>query len=58
LFDLAARTAGAPLKSFSFRAMAPLFVGQTVRLRCADQPGAVVAVRCDGQVAMSASYEA
>ena len=56
LFDLAARTAGAPLRSFSFRAMAPLFVNQSVRLRAGDEPGAVVAVRGDGQVAMSARY--
>jgi 3-methylfumaryl-CoA hydratase len=58
LFDLATRTAGRPLKSFSFRAQAPLFVNQPVRLRAGDAPGAVVAVRCDGQVAMSAAFEA
>jgi 3-methylfumaryl-CoA hydratase len=57
LFDLATRTAAAPLKSFSFRAMSPLFVNQPVRLRAGDEPNMVVAVRCDGQVAMSATYE-
>ena len=56
LNDLAARTAGARLKTFSFRAQAPLFVNQPVRLRAGDEPDTVVAVRCDGQIAMSASY--
>ena len=58
LFDLATRTAGAPLKAFSFRAQAPLLVGQPVRLRAGDEPDSVVAVRCDGAVAMSATYQA
>ena len=58
LFDLASRAAMSPLKSFSFRAMAPLFVNQPVRLRPADDPNTVIAVRCDGQIAMSATYEA
>lgn len=58
LFDLATRTAGAPLKAFSFRALAPLFVGQPVRLRVGDAPNTVVAVRCDGAVSMSAAFEA
>jgi 3-methylfumaryl-CoA hydratase len=55
LFDLATRTAGAPLSSFSFRALAPLFVNQPIRLRAGDEPGTVIAVRCDGEVAMSAT---
>ena len=58
LCDLAARTVGAPLKAFSFRALAPLFVNQPVRLRAGEEPNTVVAVRCDGQIAMSASYGA
>ena len=58
LFDLATRTAGARLKTFSFRALAPLFVGQPVRLRAGDDHGTVVAVRCDGEVAMSAAFQA
>jgi 3-methylfumaryl-CoA hydratase len=58
LFDLATRTAGAPLQRFSFRAMAPLFVGQPVRLRAGDEANTVVAVRCDGAVSMSATFEA
>ena len=58
LCDLAARTAGAPLKAFSFRALAPLFVNQPVRLRHGDEPNSVVAVRCDGQMAVSATFEA
>jgi len=56
LCDLAQRTAGRPLKTFSFRALAPLFVNQPVRLRAGDEPGTVVAVRCDGQTAMSATF--
>jgi 3-methylfumaryl-CoA hydratase len=58
LFDLASRTAAKLLTSFSFRALAPLFVGQPVRLRAGDDPSSVIAVRCDGQIAMSAGYEA
>ncbi|MFI4933371.1 MAG: MaoC family dehydratase N-terminal domain-containing protein [Caulobacterales bacterium] len=58
LFDLASRLAGAPLKTFSFRAMAPLFVDQPVRLRAGEAANTVVAVRCDGAEAMSASFEA
>jgi 3-methylfumaryl-CoA hydratase len=56
LFDLASRTADAPIRSFSFRAQAPLFVEQPVTLRAGPDPGSVVAVRCDGQIAMSASW--
>jgi 3-methylfumaryl-CoA hydratase len=56
LFDLATHTAGAPLKTLSFRALAPLFVNQPVRLRRGEEPNTVIAVRCDGQVAMSATY--
>jgi 3-methylfumaryl-CoA hydratase len=58
LCDLAARTAGGALKAFSFRALAPLFVNQPVRLRHGDEPNSVVAVRCDGLTAMTASFEA
>ena len=41
------------LASFSFRAMAPLFLGQPVTLRCAES-GEYEAVRCDGVIGMSA----
>jgi 3-methylfumaryl-CoA hydratase len=58
LFDLATRTARAPLRRFSFRAMAPLFVDQPVLLRAGDEPSSVVAVRCDGATAMSATFAA
>jgi 3-methylfumaryl-CoA hydratase len=58
LFDFASRTAGAPLKTFSFRAQSPLFVDQPVRLRVGDEPNTVLAVRCDGAVAMSAAFQA
>ena len=58
LFDLAGRIAGAPIARFSFRAMAPLFVSQPIRLRAGEDAGTVIAVRCDGQAAMSAAFEA
>jgi 3-methylfumaryl-CoA hydratase len=58
LFDLASRTAGAPLVKFSFRALAPVFVAQPIRLRRGDDANTVIAVRCDGVTAMSAAYEA
>jgi 3-methylfumaryl-CoA hydratase len=58
LCDLAARTAGAPLQAFSFRALAPLFVNQPVRLRHGAEPNSVIAVRCDGQTAVAATFEA
>jgi 3-methylfumaryl-CoA hydratase len=44
-----------PLTRFSFRALAPLFLGQPVYLRTAGE-GAVEAVRCDGVVAMRAEF--
>lgn len=55
---IAARLAGlaereAPLTSFSFRAQAPIFQGQPIRLR---RDGAEAeAIRCDGAVAMSST---
>lgn len=45
-----------PLTLFSFRALAPLFLGQPIFLRQADA-NAVEAVRCDGEVAMRAEFE-
>ena len=53
LFALATKAAGGPLKSFSFRAMAPLFLGQPIRLSATDV--GVEAVRCDGATAMAAT---
>jgi len=41
------------LATFSFRAMAPLFLGQPIGLRQGND-GAVEAVRCDGMTAMTA----
>lgn len=41
--------------AFAFRAIAPIFCGQPVRLTDGDQPGAVSAIRCDGMTAMSAT---
>ena len=58
LCDLATRIAGAPLTAFSFRALAPLFVNQRVWLRPGEEPNTVVAVRCDGQTAVAATFEA
>ena len=43
---------GAALSSFSFRAMAPLFLSQPVRLRKSE--AGYLAIRCDGVVAMEA----
>jgi 3-methylfumaryl-CoA hydratase len=56
LCGLARRLASAPLKTFSFRAMAPLFVNQPVRLRAGSEPNTVEAIRCDGQVAVTATF--
>jgi 3-methylfumaryl-CoA hydratase len=57
LCALAQRVAGKPIKSFSFRGEAPLFVDQPVRLIA--KAGAfnlqLSAERCDGQRAMSAT---
>jgi 3-methylfumaryl-CoA hydratase len=44
-----------PLARFSFRAMAPLFLGQPIYLRAAGDC-AVEAIRCDGAVAMRAEF--
>lgn len=44
-----------PLARFSFRATAPLFLGQPIYLRTAGAD-AVEAVRCDGEVAMRADF--
>ena len=44
-----------PMKTFSFRAISPLFAGQSVRLAPGAAAGEVEAIRCDGAVAMSAS---
>ena len=54
LFALAQSTLAAPLTAFSFRANAPLFAGQPVRLAPGAESGAFEAIRCDGAVAMSA----
>jgi len=55
LAALAVRQAGGrPLKTFQFRAVAPLFVNQPVRLSAGDPPGGLAATRCDGALALSA----
>jgi 3-methylfumaryl-CoA hydratase len=43
------------LKTFTFRAVSPLFVDQPIRLAPGAAPGEVEATRCDGALAMSAS---
>jgi 3-methylfumaryl-CoA hydratase len=53
LFGLAARREGRPA-AFSFRAAAPLFVSQPVRLAAGEAPGSYRAIRCDGVTAMEA----
>ena len=53
LCALAARR-GTPMRDFAFRANAPLFVGQPIRLQPGAAPGTVEAIRCDGVTAMSA----
>jgi 3-methylfumaryl-CoA hydratase len=53
LFGLARRKA--PPRTYSFRAMAPLFQGQPILLRPGDGEGDFKAVRCDGQTAMAAT---
>ena len=57
LCDFASRAAGRTMKSFSFRAMSPLFQGAPVRLGPGAGPGEVQATRCDGAVAMAATAE-
>jgi 3-methylfumaryl-CoA hydratase len=55
LFGYARRRAARQPVSFSFRAEAPLYVSQPVRLTESDHAGGVAAIRCDGVIAMTAS---
>jgi 3-methylfumaryl-CoA hydratase len=48
---------GVSPRRFQFRALAPLFVDQRVRLVAGEAPGTVEAIRCDGEIAMSAQWE-
>jgi 3-methylfumaryl-CoA hydratase len=54
LYGYAAKSGGA-LKTFAFRATAPIFVGQPVRLTVGEVAGEVRAIRCDGTISMSAT---
>jgi 3-methylfumaryl-CoA hydratase len=54
LFSYAQKQLGAPLKHFSFRAVAPLFVGQSILLCRGAREGEFKAMRCDGVDAMTA----
>ncbi len=55
LFAYAQQQLGAPLKRFAFRAVAPLFVGQSIILRRSNKADEFKAVRCDGADAMIAT---
>ncbi len=55
LHGYARKRAGRDLKTYVFRAVAPLFVGPAIRLTPGKEPGAVEAIRCDGAVSMSAT---
>jgi 3-methylfumaryl-CoA hydratase len=59
LLDLAQRTAGRDLAGFSFRARRPAFVNQPLHFVLDHGPDgfALKAVRCDGQVAMTAEAQ-
>lgn len=57
LFGFAESRLGARLKTFAFRAQSPMFAGQPIRLTAAETEGEVRAVRCDGAVAMAATFE-
>ncbi|MBL4612979.1 MAG: hypothetical protein JKY91_04475, partial [Emcibacter sp.] len=55
LYSHAERQLAAPLKTFSFRASAPLFAGQDIILTRGDSDGDYTALRCDGTRAMTAT---
>jgi 3-methylfumaryl-CoA hydratase len=55
LFQLAAR-APAPIRRFTFRALAPVFADQPVILR-SESETEYRAIRCDGETAMTATVE-
>jgi 3-methylfumaryl-CoA hydratase len=54
LFGFARRRLGRQPRTFSFRAEAPLYVSQPVRLSGVDDKGTLAATRCDGATAMTA----
>lgn len=58
LFAFAEARLGRRLKTFAFRAQSPMFAGQPIRLTAGEADGEVRAVRCDGAVAMTATFEA
>lgn len=57
LYGYARSQAGRAPSSFTFRAQAPLFVSQPVRLAAGAAEGEYRALRCDGEVAMLATAE-
>ncbi len=55
LHAFAQARAGARLHAFAFRAVAPLFVDQPIRLTAGEGQGEVRAIRCDGAISMTAT---
>jgi 3-methylfumaryl-CoA hydratase len=55
LFAFAQSRLSRPIRQFSFRAVAPLFVEQTATLVSASESNRVECIRCDGEIAMSAA---
>lgn len=55
LHAFATARAGARLKRFAFRAVAPMFCGQPIRLTGGEGEGEVRALRCDGSTGMTAT---
>lgn len=55
LFAFAEARGGRALKTFAFRAQAPMFAGQVIRLTAGASDEEVRAVRCDGTTGMTAT---
>lgn len=55
LFAFAQSRLPSSIRQFSFRAVAPLFVEQPAALVMASEPNRVECIRCDGEIAMSAT---
>jgi 3-methylfumaryl-CoA hydratase len=55
LHAFAEQRAAQRLRTFAFRAQAPMFCGQPIRLTAGEAAGEVRAMRCDGAVAMTAT---
>jgi 3-methylfumaryl-CoA hydratase len=55
LFAFAQGRLPRPIRQFCFRAVAPLFVEQPAALVIDSEPNRVACIRCDGEIAMSAT---